>query len=88
VPKDWRARLVTRFFEDGVGVAVRCDPVVYRAFVRMMNMLETPEQAFSRPRVLLHALRVLLRGKRRNAVYALPPPPDRAAVLAACAAGD
>jgi hypothetical protein len=79
-----RARLVSRFFEDGVGVAVRCDPVVYRAFVRMMNMIETPEQAFSHPRVLLRALRVWLRGKRRNAIYALPPPPDRAAVLAAC----
>jgi len=62
------------------------DHVVYRAFVRMMNMIETPEQAFSQPRVLLHALRVWLRGKRRNAVYALPPPPDRAAVMAACAA--
>lgn len=85
-PKGLRARLVTKFFEDGVGVAVRCDPVVYRAFVRMMNMLETPEQAFSHPRVLLHALKVLLRGKRRNAAYALPPSPDREAVLAACAA--
>jgi len=86
VPSGVRARLVTRFFEDGVGVAVRCDPVVYRAFVRMMNMIETPEQAFSHPRVLLRALRVWLRGKRRNAAYALPPPPDRTAVLAACQA--
>lgn len=85
-PKGVRARLATRFFEDGVGVAVRCDPVVYRAFVRMMNMLETPEQAFSRPAVLLRAGWVMLRGKKRNAAYALPPPPDRAAVLAACAA--
>jgi 2-polyprenyl-6-methoxyphenol hydroxylase-like FAD-dependent oxidoreductase len=85
-PRGLRARLVSRFFEDGVGVAVRCDPVVYRAFVRMMNMIETPEEAFSQPRVLLHALRVWLRGKRRNAVYALPPAPDRDAVLAACAA--
>jgi 2-polyprenyl-6-methoxyphenol hydroxylase-like FAD-dependent oxidoreductase len=85
VPRGLRARLVTRFFEDGVGVAVRCDPVVYRAFVRMMNMLETPEEAFGRPRVVLHALWVWLRGRRRNARYALPPPPDRQAVLAACA---
>ena len=85
-PRGLRARLVAQFFEDGVGVAVRCDPVVFRAFVRMMNMIETPEQAFSHPRVLWHALRVWLRGKRRNAAYALPPPPDRAAVMAACAA--
>jgi 2-polyprenyl-6-methoxyphenol hydroxylase-like FAD-dependent oxidoreductase len=86
MPQGLRAQLVTRFFDEGVGVAVRCDPVVYRAFVRMMNMLETPEQAFSEPRVLLRALWVMLRGKKRNAAYALPPPPDRDAVLAACAA--
>ena len=86
VPRGLRAKLVTRFFEDGVGVAVRCDPVVYRAFVRMMNMLETPERAFSEPRVLVRALWVLLRGKKRNAIYALPPGPDRDAVMAACAA--
>ncbi|MEW6271434.1 MAG: hypothetical protein AB1689_19305, partial [Thermodesulfobacteriota bacterium] len=85
-PGGLRARLAARFFEDGVGVAVRCDPVVYRAFVRMMNMLETPEQAFGSPRVVLHALCVWLRGKRRNAPYAVPPGPDRDAVLAACAA--
>ena len=65
---------------------MRCDPVVYRAFVRMMNMLETPERAFSEPRVLVRALWVLLRGKKRNAIYALPPGPDRDAVMAACAA--
>ena len=86
LPRGLRARLATRFFEDGVGVAVRCDPVVYRAFVRMMNMLETPEEAFSRPRVLLRALWVMVRGKKRNAAYALPPPPDRDSVMAACAA--
>ncbi len=85
-PDGLRARLAARFFEDGVGVAVRCDPVVYRAFVRMMNMLETPEQAFSHPRVVWRALRVWLRGKRRNAACAVPPGPDREAVLAACAA--
>lgn len=85
-PRGLRAKLAARFFEDGVGVAVRCDPVVYRAFVRMMNMLETPEQAFGEPRVLLRAGWVMLRGRKRNAVYALPPPPDRDAVLAACAA--
>jgi len=85
-PRGLRARLTARFFEDGVGVAVRCDPVVYRAFVRMMNMMETPEQAFSQPRVVWRALRVWLRGKRRNAPYAVPPGPDRAAVLAACGA--
>jgi len=65
----------TRFFEDGVGVATRCDPVVFRAFIRMMNMFETPEQAFGRPEVILRSLWVWLRGRRYNRRYALPPPP-------------
>ena len=68
-------RLRTRFFEDGVGVATRCDPVVFRAFIRMMNMFETPEQAFGRPEVILRSLWVWLRGRRYNRRYALPPPP-------------
>src|SRR5262249_13043909 len=83
------ARLQQRFFEEGVGTAIRCDPVVFRAFVRMMNMLETPEQAFGRPRVLLRTLWVLLRGTRFRQRYALPDPParaDRAALLERCAA--
>jgi hypothetical protein len=28
-------RLQNHFFEDGVAIATRCDPVVFRAFVRM-----------------------------------------------------
>jgi 2-polyprenyl-6-methoxyphenol hydroxylase-like FAD-dependent oxidoreductase len=80
------ARLQQRFFEEGVGTAVRCDPVVYRAFVRMMNMLETPEEAFGRPSVVLRSLWMLLRGKRFRSRFALPDPPDRDALLARCAA--
>lgn len=83
-PAGWRARLVQRFFEEGVIVAMRCDPVVFRAFVRMMNMMETPEQAFGRPEVVLRALWVWLRGERRNPALAIPPPPDRAALLERC----
>jgi len=83
IPKGLRARLVAQFFEDGVGVAVRCDPVVYRAFVRMMNMIDA-RAGVRHPRVLVRAMWVWLRGKRRNAEFALPPPPDRDAVLAAC----
>ena len=81
--KDWRARLTERFFEDGVVVATRCDPVVFRAFVRMMNMIETPEQAFGDRRVLLRVLRVWLRGSRRNRPYAITPP-DREDLLERC----
>lgn len=81
---DWRVRLVQRFFEEGVVVAMRCDPVVYRAFVRMMNMMETPAQAFGRPEVVLRSLWVWLRGERWNRALAIPPPPDRAALLERC----
>ena len=83
-PSRWRARLAKRFFEDGVVVATRCDPVVFRAFVRMMNMLETPERAFGDRRVLLRSLRVWMRGKRRNAAFGVPPPPDKDALVERC----
>jgi 2-polyprenyl-6-methoxyphenol hydroxylase-like FAD-dependent oxidoreductase len=83
-PRSWRARLQQRFFEEGVAVAMRCDPVVFRSFVRMMNMVETPEQAFGHPQVIWRSLRVWLRGKRRNRPYLVPPGPDRAEVLARC----
>jgi 2-polyprenyl-6-methoxyphenol hydroxylase-like FAD-dependent oxidoreductase len=81
-PRRLKARLQTKFFEDGVGPATRCDPVVFRAFIRMMNMLETPEQAFGHLDVLLRSLWVLLRGKRYNRRYALPAPPNREATIA------
>lgn len=82
----WSNRIRQRFFEDGVAVATRCDPVVFRAFVRMFNMLETPEQAFGKPNVFFRSLWVLLRGRRRNQPYALPEPPDREATIARCEA--
>jgi 2-polyprenyl-6-methoxyphenol hydroxylase-like FAD-dependent oxidoreductase len=69
-------RLRSYFFEHGVGPATRSDAVVYRAFMRMMNMLETPEQAFGRPAVLARSLWALARGQRFNRRYALPPAPD------------
>jgi len=85
-PRRWADRLRLRFFEDGVGPATRCDPVVFRAFIRMMNMLETPEQAFGHWNVALRSLWVLVRGKRYNRRYALPPPPDQEATIARCEA--
>lgn len=86
VPRTVGGRLRARYFEDGVAVATRCDPVVFRAFVRMFNMLETPEQAFGRPAVLWRSLKVMLRGARRNAPYQLPDPPDRETTIASCEA--
>jgi 2-polyprenyl-6-methoxyphenol hydroxylase-like FAD-dependent oxidoreductase len=85
-PRRWQDRLRQRFFDDGITIGTRCDPVVYRAFLRMLHMLETPEEAFAHPRVMLRALRVLARGKRYNRRYALPPPPDRDATIARCEA--
>ncbi|MEO8605262.1 MAG: FAD-dependent oxidoreductase [bacterium] len=79
-------RLYTRFIEDGLIIATRCDPVVFRAFVRMFNMLETPEVAFGRLDVLWRSLWVMLRGKRRNQRYLLPDPPDRETTIARCEA--
>jgi hypothetical protein len=67
-------------------VAVRCDPVVFRAFIRMMNMLETPERAFGRPEVVLRALWVLAQGERFRRRYAPPPAPDRERTIARCEA--
>jgi 2-polyprenyl-6-methoxyphenol hydroxylase-like FAD-dependent oxidoreductase len=81
-PSTLAGRLRERFFEDGVVPATRCDPVVFRAFLRMMNMLETPEEAFGRPEVVLRALWVALRPRRWNVPYLLPPAPDRDATLA------
>jgi 2-polyprenyl-6-methoxyphenol hydroxylase-like FAD-dependent oxidoreductase len=79
-------RLRQRFFEDGVIVATRCDPVVFRAFLRMFNMLESPERAFGSRQVVWRSLRVLMRGKRRNRRYAIPDPPDRETTIARCEA--
>lgn len=85
-PRTVGGRLRARYFEEGVAIATRSDPVVFRAFVRMFNMLETPEQAFGNPRVLWRSLKVMLRGARRNAAYQLPDPPDRDTTIAACEA--
>jgi 2-polyprenyl-6-methoxyphenol hydroxylase-like FAD-dependent oxidoreductase len=75
-------RLLDSFFDDGVMPATRVDPVVYRAFVRMMNMLETPNEAFFKPEVAARALAVWARGaafRRRHE----PTVPDRERTIAA-----
>lgn len=86
IPRRLTSRMRRKFFDLGVAPATRCDPVVFRAFLRMFNMLETPEVAFGDTRVLLRSLWVMARGKRFNQRYALPDPPDRDAVIARCEA--
>ncbi|GIW42811.1 MAG: hypothetical protein KatS3mg077_0093 [Candidatus Binatia bacterium] len=61
-PPRLAARLQEKFFRDGIAVAMRTDPVVYRAFLRMINMFETPEQAFLRPDVVARTLWLMSRG--------------------------
>jgi len=83
-------RILDSFFDHGVMPATRVDPLVYRAFVRMMNMMETPEQAFFKPEVARRAIAVWARGagfRRRTE----PTVPDREwtiAALEAAARGD
>lgn len=79
-------RLRANYIENGLIIATRCDPVVFRAFVRMFNMIETPEVAFGRRDVAWRSLKVWLRGKRRNRPYLLPPPPDQETTIARCEA--
>lgn len=75
-------RLLDSFLDDGVMPATRVDPVVYRAFVRMMNMMETPDEAFFKPQVAVRALAEWARGSvfpRRHE----PTVPDRERTIAA-----
>jgi len=83
-PVEWQARAWQQFLEKGIMVAMRCDPVVFRAMLRMMNMLETPEQAFTNPRVVARTLLVMARGERYSRRVAPPPPPDREATIRRC----
>lgn len=85
-PKDLAGRLRQRFFEEGVVIAMRCDPVVFRATLRMMNMLETPEQAFGKPEVITRTLWVMARGEQFRRRMAVPPPPDYETTVARCEA--
>jgi 2-polyprenyl-6-methoxyphenol hydroxylase-like FAD-dependent oxidoreductase len=73
------------FFEDGVIVASRVDPLVFRAFVRMFNMIETPEEAFSSPEIIGRVAAVWLRGRSFRKRH-MPSGPSPDAVLAACEA--
>lgn len=85
-PQRLQDRWRERFFRDGVAVALRCDPLVYRAFLRMMNMIETPEQAFARPDVLARCLWVMSRSETYKRRHAVPEPPDCETTIARCEA--
>jgi flavin-dependent dehydrogenase len=65
----WRARLMRRFIEDGVGVAVRQDPELFRAAMRAFHMLEPPRAWLNRPATLAKVGAALVRGRKANARY-------------------
>jgi len=85
-PSQFLNRLRARFFRDGVGLALRYDPVVYRAFLRMMNMLETPEEAFGRAEVALRCLWYMARSESYRALDPPPSGPRREDAIRACRA--
>jgi 2-polyprenyl-6-methoxyphenol hydroxylase-like FAD-dependent oxidoreductase len=68
---DW---LNDGFFQRGILPASRVDPVVFRAFLRMFYMIETPARALLRPEVVSRALVAWLRGEgfRRRVLPAGP----------------
>jgi hypothetical protein len=83
VPASLVDRLSDSFFEEGVIVASRVDPVVFRAFVRMFNMMDTPEDAFASPELIGRIASIWMRGRRVRERH-LPKGPPAEATIAAC----
>jgi 2-polyprenyl-6-methoxyphenol hydroxylase-like FAD-dependent oxidoreductase len=75
-------RLYDSFFDDGVVPAMRVDPLVFRTFVRVINMMDTPERAFFRPEIVERVLAVWLAGSRIRRKHA-PTVPDPEMTIAA-----
>ena len=80
----WRGRLLRRFLEDGVAIAVRQDADLLRGAMRAFHMLDPPRAWLRRPASLARILAVWARGRRANApLYAPKSGPDRPAMFAA-----
>jgi 2-polyprenyl-6-methoxyphenol hydroxylase-like FAD-dependent oxidoreductase len=86
LPHRLAERMQQRFFQDGIAVAMRTDPIVFRAFLRMLNMFETPERAFGNPEVVARTLWVMAQGDAFKKAHAIPDPPDREATMVRCEA--
>ena len=79
-----KARLMRGFIEDGVGVAVRQDPDLFRAAMRAFHMLEPPRAWLGRPATLAKAIGAMARGRKANApFYPEKAGPDRWEMFAA-----
>jgi 2-polyprenyl-6-methoxyphenol hydroxylase-like FAD-dependent oxidoreductase len=79
-----RTRMLKRFFEDGVGVAISSDPDLLREALRGFHMLEHPSAWLKRPVNLLKVLGYWMRGRKANAAaYPPEPGPGRAQMMQA-----
>jgi 2-polyprenyl-6-methoxyphenol hydroxylase-like FAD-dependent oxidoreductase len=81
VPSSLMTRLYDAFFDDMVMPATRTDPLVFRTFVRVMNMMDTPERAFFQPAVVERVVRSCLGAARARGRFH-PTVPDRDETLA------
>jgi 2-polyprenyl-6-methoxyphenol hydroxylase-like FAD-dependent oxidoreductase len=73
------------YLEHGVAPAIRTDPMVFRAAMRVMNMLDEPRTALITPSVLLRVLPILagsLAGQRSPTTLAGPTREQALAILA------
>jgi 2-polyprenyl-6-methoxyphenol hydroxylase-like FAD-dependent oxidoreductase len=76
-------RFFDSFFEHGLLPASRVDPVVFRAFLRMLYMIQTPSEAFFTPDVLARGFAAWLRSPWLYR-QVIPQPPDFETTVAAC----
>jgi 2-polyprenyl-6-methoxyphenol hydroxylase-like FAD-dependent oxidoreductase len=67
-----RARLMRRFVEDGVSVAVREHPELFRAAMRAFHMLEPPRAWLGTPSAMIKVFIALARGRKANVRFYAP----------------
>ncbi len=66
-PPTLRGNIMKSFGEDGAAIAIRSDPVLFRAAMRDFHMLDKPGAWMRNPTNLLRIVRWWARGKTRNA---------------------
>jgi len=67
-----RGRLMRRFVEDGVSVAVRRHPELFRSAMRAFHMLEPPRAWLGKPSAMIKVFGALVRGRKANARFYPP----------------
>jgi flavin-dependent dehydrogenase len=66
-PPTLAGKLMRSFGEDGAAIAIRSDPVLFRAAMRDFHMLDKPGAWMRNPANIMRILRWWSRGKTRNA---------------------